>query len=261
MPIESREDLILIKNIDIDCDEVTEEIVRRDRTQQDENGHSLISWEDVPESFDHAEYFQVKFDGHPFRLAPGTTRVMPRYLAEHFAKHLADHVLQKKERKILKETGKVTMLMNNVVERPKVLREIIVEVQQYHFESDEAAQEQLGTGSRLGQRVDEINTGREPGELPTINDTDAMPNKALGVLDKTPPPGSLEESLAKTEPDLPPANEPEQPVAEADDTKPRLDDLDSVSRQDLVNAAMDMGISVKASDNKQQIAEKLKQFT
>lgn len=42
-----------------------------------------------------ADYFEVRYDGEPLRIPPGETRVLPRYLAEHFAKHLADYILMR----------------------------------------------------------------------------------------------------------------------------------------------------------------------
>ena len=50
----------------------------------------------------------------PFIVEAGKTRMFPRYIAEHFAKHLANHILTAKEIDI-----------NHKVERPKLLTEII----------------------------------------------------------------------------------------------------------------------------------------
>lgn len=50
----------------------------------------------------------------PFIIEAGKTRMFPRYIAEHYAKHLADHMLTAKEIDI-----------NHKVERPKLLTEII----------------------------------------------------------------------------------------------------------------------------------------
>lgn len=40
-----------------------------------------------------SDYFEVHYDGIPLRIPPGETRVLPFHLAEHFAKHLTDHIL------------------------------------------------------------------------------------------------------------------------------------------------------------------------
>lgn len=264
MPRESREDLLIIKNIDVDCDEITEEVVRKDKTVYDDNGYAQVAFENKIEGFDHSEHFQVKFDGYPHRIEPGKERVMVRYLAEHYAKHLADHVLQKREREILDRTKRVVQLMNNAVERPKVLKQIVVGVYQYYYDSENAADSALDAGTKLGRSMDQVNAGRtarEMGELAEINDTTPMPNKALGVLDNSPAPGSLEAALADVPNDNPVQQEPEGPTAPRDDTKPALDQPDTLTRDALKTAAQDMGIEIKATDTKAQITEKLKQFT
>jgi len=116
MPKESKEDILIVRNIDLECDVV-----------------------DTDYGYSHAEYFMVKYDGTPFRIKPGETRKLPRYVAEHYAKHLSNHVLLKME----ESTGRKG-LMTNIVERPKVLSQIIVGVDSYYL-GDEP---ELGEGAK-----------------------------------------------------------------------------------------------------------------
>lgn len=41
----------------------------------------------------YPDYFEIKWDGVPTRIPAGETRVLPRYLADHFASHLADYIM------------------------------------------------------------------------------------------------------------------------------------------------------------------------
>ncbi len=261
MPRESREDLLIIKNIDVDCDELTEELVRKDKTTYDDNGHAVIAFEEQIVGFDHREYFQVKFDGYPHRIAPGKERVMVRYLAEHYAKHLADHILQKKEREILEKTSRVVQLMNHATERPKVLKQIVGGVAQYYYDSEEAAESKIDAGTRLGLRMDELNANRpaprrDVTELHEVEDREPVANKAMGKLEEGPAPGSLEAQLANV-----PAEPEAPPTEERDPNRPALDQPNTMTRKELVDAAESMGIQVAQNDTKEKIIEKLKQFT
>lgn len=258
---ESREDLIIIKNIDVDCEELTEELVRRDKTVLDSNGHAIIGFEEVVDGYDHKDFFQVKFDGHPHRIKPGAERILVRYLGEHFAKHLADHILQKKEQEVLKKTNRVVQLMNNAVERPKVLGQIMLGVYQYYYDSEEAVAATIAPGDRLSQRMEEINANRpvptarerrDAGELAEIQDDDPIENKAMGKLEDTPVPVADQPAPKPTE---------EQLDAPRDPDRPALDQPGSLTRKELVEAAGGMGITVTNADSKEKIIEKLKQFT
>lgn len=122
-------DILIVANPDINCDDV-----------------------DPTEGWSHREYFQVKWDGRPHRIAPGKIRKMPRWLALHFAKHLADHLLMKKEAK----EGK-TGYLNSPVERPKVLAQILKGVEEY-FEEPPS----LSEGEMVMQQVNNLNAEELP---------------------------------------------------------------------------------------------------
>ena len=115
------QDILIVKNIDVGCQEVSTDVVPVTRIVVDqETGQRSTIYDQQVEEYRHADYFQCKYSGKPFRVRPGETRLMPRFIAEdHFAKHLADHILTKR--------GKPT---NSASERPKVLAEIIIGVQE-----------------------------------------------------------------------------------------------------------------------------------
>lgn len=83
------QDLVEIANIDISCN------------LPDPDVH--------PQGIDS---FVVAFDRVPHSINAGETRIFPRYLADHIAKHMADHILVK-QKKLIKD-----------VTRPKILEEI-----------------------------------------------------------------------------------------------------------------------------------------
>jgi hypothetical protein len=202
MPNESAQDILIVKNIDLNCNDV------------DEEGNS------------HQDFFQVKWDSYPQRIRPGLTRRMPRYLAEHFAKHLADHVLIKKET----SEGKVG-LINHPVERPKVLSEILVAVDEYYLPQDKKSD-----GEKISDEVDKMNVEQEI-------DLGEVPNKAVGVLAKgTDVP--VDEEKSNTE----------APVVNLNDENK----LPSIN--ELRKACKDMGIEVLNTDTKEVLAKKLREF-
>lgn len=239
---EHPQDQLIVKNIDIGCEDVTSELVRKDRTRRDENGHNYIAYEEVLEEYNHAEFFQVKFDGHAFKIKVGEERLMPRYVAEHFAKHLANHILQKRE---IKEDR--TGYSNHPVERPKVLKQILTGVQSYFYDEDDNLEMDLG--AKAYREVEAINKPRGV-DLGTIEDRDPVPNKALGKLDTAPPPESLEEILNRVEDE--PATE------EATPNTPKLNQPDSLSKHELIIAAQSQGIKVTGKETKQELASKVR---
>lgn len=114
-------DTVTVKNIDIDCHDVTYDSVRvSERWRDPESGRVLTQFKDQSYQFDHIEGFQVRWSGQPFTLKPGEMARMPRFLAEHFAQHLADHMLDKKGLELNRA------LRNDPIWRPKILKEIII---------------------------------------------------------------------------------------------------------------------------------------
>ncbi len=131
MPESNKEhelDTLLVRNIDVGCEDKSTDIIKATQREQDpETGAWLTKYAEISDEFHHSEFFQVKWGGKPIRVAPGQTRKMPRFLAEHYAKHLADHILAKREKEENREG-----LINHVVERPKVMGEIILGVDGFY---------------------------------------------------------------------------------------------------------------------------------
>jgi len=121
-------DILLVCNIDVGCADVDQDY-----------GHK------------HSEYFQVNYGGIPYQIAPGETKKIPRVVAEHYARHLADHMLNK----LGVEKGKVGMITNKV-ERDKFLDRIIVDVVEWHKEPKKLKEE-----DELKLTTDTINKAKD----------------------------------------------------------------------------------------------------
>lgn len=90
-------DTLWIRNIDEGCSEDTYDSVRiSERYRDPESGRILTTFKDVSYHFNHGDGFQVRWSGQTFTIKPGETMRMPRFLAEHFAYHLVNHMLDKK---------------------------------------------------------------------------------------------------------------------------------------------------------------------
>lgn len=126
------DDILEVENIDLQCDEVQQEVIRTSRRVQDpETGQWSTLYEEQVFEFNHGDYFQVLWDLRPFRIKPGETRLMKRSVAEHYAKHLANHMLGKEERK----TGRQGLIQSNVA-RPAMLQRILKRVVEYYQQSE-----------------------------------------------------------------------------------------------------------------------------
>ena len=202
------QDILIVQNIDLNCDDI-----------------------DSEEGWSHRDFFQVKYGGAPLKIAPGETRRVPRYRAEHYAKHLADHMLMKME----EETGK-QFLVNNVIERPNMLKKILVSVDSYYLEQD--IQPTTET-DKLAAEDKELNPQEEKGM-----DIGEIPNPMVGVLKEAP----------KTPP-LPP-DEPEQSGKTSifDPKKPKP------SRGALIKECAKLGIEWTMKDTNEILEAKLKAF-
>lgn len=132
-PKNDQNDTLWIKNIDDDCHDQTYEPVRvSERWRDPESGRIVTSFKDIIYKFDHSEKFQVRWSGQVFSIKPGEVARMPRFLGEHFATHLADHILGK----MGDATGK--MLRNDPVKRPEVLKQIILKEEPYFSSGPES---------------------------------------------------------------------------------------------------------------------------
>lgn len=127
-PRNDQNDTLWIKNIDVDCSDRTFEPVRvSERWRDPESGRTVTSFKDVTFQFEHSEKFQVRWSGQTFSIKPGEVARMPRFLGEHFATQLADHILGKRG------DAQNKMLRNDPFLRPQVIQEIIIKEEPYFF--------------------------------------------------------------------------------------------------------------------------------
>lgn len=196
-------DTLVVKNIDINCNVI-----------------------DTTDYYPHKEYFQVKYSGKSHRIAPGATKRMPRFLAEHFAKHLANHILMARE-----EKEKVVGLLQSSVERPKVIKEIILGVDTW-FLGDDQTDEVVETSEPVTQED-------RPIDLGVVN------NPLIGVL----------KDITTTS--TPTVVVQPQSVNETsiwDESKPKPD------QSKLLEECKKLGIDVTGNETADELAELIKKF-
>ena len=271
------QDILIVKNIDVDCQEISTDVLPVTRVVIDsETGQRSTIYDQVVEEFNHAEYFQVKFSGKPFRVFPGKTRLMPRFIAEdHFAKHLADHILTKRGKPI-----------NSATERPRVLKEIIVGVQEYYLQD-----EVLDEGGAAASQVETLNAQEEARAI----NMGVIPPQAVGILKEegpslddilktakaaskgaespNPPPAAnphpVEEVLTpQPEPQKPPqatkraSTQGKTPETAKNEAKTSIYDKDKPlpSREELIKACYECGLPVTGKETQEQLVAMLKKF-
>lgn len=228
--VENAYDSILVANIDIGCSDESVDITKISTRNVDPDGNFSTSIFDKQESWNHAHYFQVKFDGKPYQIEPGKTKYLPRFVAEHFAKHLADHILQKMEQ----STGRIGLVQSSL-ERPRVLKQILNEVN-----ADTVPTTQ---NVPVAQSTEVDN---DP-----VEDAGVVPNTAVGTLKPEPP--TLEEVLLVAGED--PNHVDKIPVSETsivDDKKPQP------TRKQLIEMCYNQSIDITGTETKAQLIEKLK---
>ncbi len=220
---------VLVANIDIGCNEQSTDIIKVSNRIQDDEGNISTEIYDKHEEWNHKDFFQVKFDGKPYTIEPGKVKHLPRFVAEHFAKHLADHLLQKLE----VETGRKG-LVQSPVERPKVINQILTELND-NITSEVASE-------TVAQPV--VDTG-------PVEDAGIVPNPAIGELKPEPP--TLEELLKVAGED--PNKVDRIPIEEtsiSDDKKP------TPTRKQLIELCYQQSIDITGMENKAELIEKLK---
>ncbi len=238
------QDIILVCNIDENCTDISSDVVRTSRRSQDpETGQVFNEFLEIPEEYNHKDFFQVKWSSQPHRILPGQTKLMPRYIAEHYAKYLATHMLQKME----KETGRIG-LVQSTVERPKMLARILVRVENYHL-GDSNADE----GQRALAEVEALNKGERPIDLGVI------PNPAVGILKDEPPP--LEEIMKTAGEKI--ADEPDNKVDDkVEEIKSSVFDKSKPLplKAELITTAVKLGFEVKGNESSEQLANMIRSF-
>lgn len=223
-------DSVLVANTDIGCQDVSVDIVKVSNRLVDDEGNVSTQIYDKEERWSHADFFQVKFDGKPYQIEPGRTKHLPRFVAEHFAKHLADHLLQKLE----VETGRKGLVTSSV-ERPKVIGQILTELNDNI--SVEVANETVAQS--------------EPIDTDPVVDDGVVPNTALGNLTAEPP--TLADLLKVAGEDPNKVDRiPLEETSIVDEKKPQP------TRKQLIEMCYNQSIDITGTENKAELIEKLK---
>jgi len=200
--------------------------------------------QDTEDDYPHRDYFQVKWSGHPHRIPPGQTKKMPRFLAEHYAKHLANHLLIKME----EETGRKGLLQSSS-ERPKMLAKILLGVDTY-FLGESVVEE----GEKVSQIVDTLNPEEKAIDLGEI------PNPVLGVLKPEPQPVEVynEPTLSATQ--VEPELLSEVPTVKVLETSIWDDKKAKPTRKELLADCEKLGLEVTGKETVDQLIAKIKAF-
>lgn len=233
---ENAYDSVLVANIDMGCEDISVDIVKISNRVVDDQGNVASSIYDKHEQWNHKDYFQVKFDGKPYRIAPGRTALFPRFIAEHFAKHLSDHILQKME-----ETTGRKGLVQSAVERPKLISQILKEINADIQTMPTSATET--TPLEVAQP--------EPIDTDPVVDAGVVPNTAMGELQPEPP--TLADLLKVAGEDPSKVDRiPLEDTSIVDETKPQP------TRKQLIEMCYNQSIDINGTENKAQLIEKLK---
>ena len=229
-PAENQYDSVLVANIDIACSDVSVDITKVSNRVMDDQGIVVTDISDRQEEWNHADFFQVKYDGKPYSIAPGQTKHLPRFVAEHFAKHLADHLLQKMELATERKG-----LVQSPIERPKILKQILTELTETPIASTPITPEPI-----LTKAVD-----TDP-----VLDEGLIPNPAIGVLKPEPPTLADLLKVAGEDPDKV-DRVPIEDTSITDDKKPQP------TRKQLIELCYQQSIDITGTENKAQLIEKL----
>jgi hypothetical protein len=252
---ENPQDILIVRNIDTDCNHVEYQTARRSTRTVDDEGRVTSGYTDDVEEVPHNLYFQVKWSGQRFRIKPGDTRLYPRYIAEHFAKHLTDHMLARQEFKS-KQTGKEISLINSPTERKKQWDLIIPGVQQYF--------EDLGTideGVAAGNQVEELNASPMAAELgiATGNHTELREDREVQVVNKDPMATGVSNAVTPTEELIAKAiDDPNEPAPAGSDPEAWA----NTTKADLIGQIrkLDPFAQLTGQESKGQLMSKLKGF-
>lgn len=181
----------------------------------------------VEHSFKPSEAFEFKWGGKIYRMRPNQKRVFPRYLAEHFAKHLANAMLGEKDPMGTKK------LVSSVTERPKLIKKII-----------------LGTVSHVGGDMEEVTAddlamqqAEQYNESVDNGDYDPLLGELVPDADDDTTATDDGDGLDDTNQD-PPANDP----------------FEKRTKEELIKEAAQLGVDIKSTDKKDDIIAKIKAF-
>lgn len=142
--VNNENDTLYVENIDTECSDDTYDSVRvSERFRDAESGRVVTQFKELNYHFNHSAGFQVRWAGQPFTLKPGEQAKMPRFLAEHFAYHLCNHML-----------GKISPnAVNDPLKRPAMLKKIILKEEPFFATMEDSV------GGAVLKQVQSMNEG------------------------------------------------------------------------------------------------------
>lgn len=228
MPQQHPHDIIMVTNIwtdapkDLVIRSITQQTIQN-RESKDASGMDIpeLEFKQVEHAFRPAEAFEIKWNSRVYRLAPGQTRALPRYIAVHFAKKIADQILGSQD-----PSGKLGYI-NSATKRPEVINKILGEVVTYSGGDDEYDPNEMAQ-----QKADRINEGIDNGEIDPV----------MGHLAPEP-----------VQPDV-----PNTEVAQSE-TEPAPEDAFSKrNKSDLLKEAQDLNLEVTGRETKDELIALIK---
>lgn len=188
---------------------------------------------DEENNYSHKDKFQVRWNGTPWSIRAGEQRVLPRYIANHFAKHLADRKLTHEA-----ELEKREPRLNSATERPRILNQIILGVYEYYGDDPRSEDE------RVQEKVEEVNNAIGLGTIP---------DPTLGVLRPDPKPASEILENAKNTPDPVPTPVEEDKENASQEKKYR-------SKEQLLMECTNLDIDVTGNETRAELEKKIAEF-
>jgi hypothetical protein len=211
-----------VHNIDIDCNEVSTYTATEVLSIKDPDREQPVrEYSENVTKIDHAKGFGVLYGGRLFTIAPGMTRNLPRYIAEHFAKHLIDHLLNKRDL-----DGRLN-LINNEGEREKLYNQIIIDEELLY--NDAVSQTSVKTISRT----------KDDDYLELTEDDDIEPNVA--IKDESP-------EVTETE------------ILKEKDEQVSIGRV-KTSRQQLMKDCKTLGIKFTVKETNEELVSKIDKFS
>lgn len=205
------------------------------------------------------ETFTVKWGGKPYTLEPGEKKIWLRFLAQHFAKHLTNAILLRKEKAhkdayLASGGNEKDYMPKSFVDsrslRPQTIDSILIGVYSYHQGSND------DPNAMIQQQIDQMNPQQPAQKERELNAGEAV-DPLYGVMKKdkpdtnqvpTPPTDGV--SMIPNDPGPPPA-----PPATPPTNIPTEDPANSRNMKDLMAEAKKLDITVPFGSNKDQVRE------
>lgn len=241
MPRPHEQDLIKVRNIAVNDSSTEVDIVRVPHTLYDELGKETAGYyEEQEEVWDHRKGFRVKWGGKPHIIKPGESKVYPRFLAEHFANKLADHVLTIQGKKVNDKTAR-----NAVMGR--ILEEVVT-----FYEEDDRDDAEL-----VYEQVEKANKRSPKDELVFEDETEHFMGKSGEDSELSEDEALIDLSATETPRDMPPPEAMPQTTGKVS----RLNDKNNPpTKAELVAECEALEIELSGTETVPQLIAKIKQF-